>query len=121
MVVGRHVARNVHDVAQAERAGIVPPCEPSAMGPGKLDETGFQNGPAPFGNLLHTRAVPVIADDLEAFRGRRHGRAQAQMRETGETYHGSAHRFASSMAACPRPRNKLLSQISLERSAVAPF
>ena len=86
MIVGRHVTRDVHEVAQAERAGVVAPGESSAMGSGELDKTGFQNGPASLRNLFHTRAVAVIADDLEALGGRSHGRAQSQVRETGETY-----------------------------------
>src|SRR5437588_8892926 len=121
MIVGEHVTRDIHEIAQGERTGIITPREPSAMGTGKLDKAGFQNGPAPFRNVFHTHAVAVIAHHVEALRGGSHGRAQPQMRETGETYDRGAHRFASSMAACPRRRNKLLSQRSLERSALAPF
>ena len=61
------------------------------MGAGQLNKTGLQNGPAPLSNFLHTGAVAVIVDHLKAIGGRGHGGAQAQVRETGESYRRRAY------------------------------
>ena len=55
------------------------------------NEEGWVYGPRIEIDESHPGAVVVIAHHLEALGGRSHGRAQPQMRETGETYRRRAY------------------------------
>src|SRR5262249_15428841 len=115
-IIGRHVGRDIDEVAGAEILNLAGKGHVLRAAARELVEPRLDHRQPAGGDVAHARRVAIVADDLEAFGGERERRHQPQMGQPGKADDWRAHCRACATAAWASRRSIRVNRTSFDRS-----